>query len=270
MKIAVISDIHANLFAFEKIVQSITLQKVDGVIFLGDLTFMGLYPQECFDLLKSLQPLVCLRGNTDENLMEKPKENNLGIHSDPLLGAVFYAWDNLHTKARTELLSWPIMDKVELDGVRILCCHGTPYNVREIFNAASLGFSDCIPLQGGRAEESLTALSPFSLKYKQVPSDLYSKISEEPESIILCGHTHLPHYISWSNKTSINFGAVGYNFNEEHTAKYGIISIDKYKAIQFSQINVEYNNRKYCDEINSSSVPFAKSLISLVSTGKPL
>ncbi|MFP4322231.1 MAG: metallophosphoesterase family protein [Anaerolineales bacterium] len=63
MRILVISDIHANLAAFETV-----LEDADGewdyVWCLGDVVGYGPRPNECCDLLKSL-PHLCLAGNHD-------------------------------------------------------------------------------------------------------------------------------------------------------------------------------------------------------------
>ncbi len=53
MKIALISDIHANLEALEAVFQDIEKQDVDGTICLGDVIGYGCNPVECFELVTS-------------------------------------------------------------------------------------------------------------------------------------------------------------------------------------------------------------------------
>lgn len=52
MKIALISDIHSNLFYFEKVLHEIEKENVDDIYCLGDL--VGYYdkPNEVIDLIK--------------------------------------------------------------------------------------------------------------------------------------------------------------------------------------------------------------------------
>ena len=63
MRILVISDIHANLTAFQAVVQD--AGKVDAVWCLGDLVGYGPDPNECVSLLRLLPGLTCLVGNHD-------------------------------------------------------------------------------------------------------------------------------------------------------------------------------------------------------------
>jgi predicted phosphodiesterase len=64
MRVAVISDIHANLPALEAVLQAIESDGADEIWCLGDLVGYGSRPNECCDLVRrSVQ--ICLRGNHD-------------------------------------------------------------------------------------------------------------------------------------------------------------------------------------------------------------
>jgi diadenosine tetraphosphatase ApaH/serine/threonine PP2A family protein phosphatase len=62
VRIAIISDIHANLIAFETVLAD--SGPVDAVWCLGDLVGYGPRPRECIALLQTL-PSVCIVGNHD-------------------------------------------------------------------------------------------------------------------------------------------------------------------------------------------------------------
>lgn len=64
MKIAVYSDIHSNLGAFEAMLKDLDRQKLDMKLFLGDIVGYGPYPNECIELLKENSD-VALGGNHD-------------------------------------------------------------------------------------------------------------------------------------------------------------------------------------------------------------
>lgn len=63
MRILVISDIHANLTAFEAVLEDAKAEW-DYVWCLGDVVGYGPDPSECVDLLRTL-PHLCLAGNHD-------------------------------------------------------------------------------------------------------------------------------------------------------------------------------------------------------------
>jgi len=63
----IFSDIHSNLEAFKAVLS--TLSSNDGVdkyVFLGDAVGYGANPNEVLELLRSLEPLVAIRGNHDK------------------------------------------------------------------------------------------------------------------------------------------------------------------------------------------------------------
>lgn len=74
MRYLVLSDIHANLGAFEAVLEAASAEHYDAVIFLGDVVGYGNRPEECVQLLKSLRPVVKLVGNHDALLQERGSE----------------------------------------------------------------------------------------------------------------------------------------------------------------------------------------------------
>ncbi len=69
MKILVISDIHANYTAFEKVLEDCQ-GEWDFVWCLGDVVGYGPDPNECVDRLRTL-PQLCLAGNHDWAALER-------------------------------------------------------------------------------------------------------------------------------------------------------------------------------------------------------
>ncbi|MEM7234217.1 MAG: metallophosphoesterase family protein [Planctomycetota bacterium] len=67
MKIAIVSDIHANLAAFEAVLKDIDGQSVDGIICLGDVIGYGPDPRECIKLARDFK--VNLLGNHEEAVL---------------------------------------------------------------------------------------------------------------------------------------------------------------------------------------------------------
>ena len=63
-RIAIFSDIHANLTALEAVLEDISKRKIDKVMCLGDLVYKGVSPAEVIDIVKEKCDVV-LRGNCD-------------------------------------------------------------------------------------------------------------------------------------------------------------------------------------------------------------
>ena len=64
MRIAVLSDVHANLHALEAVLAEVDAGGFDAVWFLGDLVGYGPRPNECAALLRE-RAAICLAGNHD-------------------------------------------------------------------------------------------------------------------------------------------------------------------------------------------------------------
>jgi predicted phosphodiesterase len=64
MRVAIISDIHANRHAFEAVLGDIAGSSVDEIWCLGDLVGYGAEPDACVDLARD-SASVCLAGNHD-------------------------------------------------------------------------------------------------------------------------------------------------------------------------------------------------------------
>lgn len=64
MRYAILSDIHANLAAFQAVMEHLKGQRIDAVWNLGDVVGYGPYPNECVELLRSF-PNINIAGNHD-------------------------------------------------------------------------------------------------------------------------------------------------------------------------------------------------------------
>ena len=66
-KIAIITDIHANLHALELVLKDIEKKGVDQIICLGDIVSKYYYPKEAVDLVRDCASIVIM-GNCDEHI----------------------------------------------------------------------------------------------------------------------------------------------------------------------------------------------------------
>jgi predicted phosphodiesterase len=65
MKYAIIADIHANLEAFQVVLEDIKTQQCTHVACLGDVVGYGANPKECLDIVRGMNVPV-VKGNHDE------------------------------------------------------------------------------------------------------------------------------------------------------------------------------------------------------------
>ena len=70
MRLAIISDIHANLPALNRVLTFLDGIKVDEIYCLGDIVGYGPFPNECIDLV-SKRCTAMVMGNHDTGLLGK-------------------------------------------------------------------------------------------------------------------------------------------------------------------------------------------------------
>src|SRR5947207_14587102 len=84
MRIAIVSDVHGNLRAFEAVLADLRKVAPDLVVQGGDLAYGGAHPAEIVDKIRALGwPGV--RGNTDEMLWSPESLNGFAART-PQLG----------------------------------------------------------------------------------------------------------------------------------------------------------------------------------------
>lgn len=237
MRIAVIADIHGNIYALRSVVEDIHRNNIDEVIFLGDLVLNGLYPKECFTLLHELKPTIRIKGNTDGWFDEL--DETLLIQENKESG-IFYRYkyliDHLAKEEINEIRKFSQPQTIIRDSVRIFCCHGSPRSY---------------------SEQVLEDISD---------EDLSVAFNDINANVVLVAHTHTRMDINRLGKRIINPGAVGYTFDGDSRAAYGILEVINDKIL-YEQRNIDYDRSKYIQELARSNTEFSDNVIELVSKG---
>jgi predicted phosphodiesterase len=117
MRILVISDIHANLTAFQAVLSA--AGEIDAVWCLGDLVGYGPDPNECIDLVRQLPNLICLFGNHDAAAL---KQIDTDTFNPDARMALQWTIQTLSMQSVAFLESLP--DRVVVD--QITLSHGSP------------------------------------------------------------------------------------------------------------------------------------------------
>ncbi len=79
-KIAIISDIHANIEALSKVIEDIEKENVKEVICLGDIVGYGPDPEKAIEIIKDFANYI-IRGNHDEGLIDESITFDFNIYA---------------------------------------------------------------------------------------------------------------------------------------------------------------------------------------------
>ncbi len=123
MRYLVISDIHANLEAYEAVMAEAAPLGCERVLVLGDLVGYGADPNVICDRVRALQPHAIIRGNHDKvgAGVESPEGFNAVARS-----AIRWTHDQLSPGNREWLAALPAGPMIVDDLIEI--CHGTPFD----------------------------------------------------------------------------------------------------------------------------------------------
>jgi diadenosine tetraphosphatase ApaH/serine/threonine PP2A family protein phosphatase len=123
MRYLVISDIHANLEAFETVMDAAKDLNYEKVLLLGDLVGYGADPNKICERVRDLKPDALIRGNHDKvgSGLESPEGFNAVARN-----AIRWTYDALTPENREWLAALPAGPLIVDDSIEI--CHGTPFD----------------------------------------------------------------------------------------------------------------------------------------------
>ncbi|MGL6269130.1 MAG: metallophosphoesterase family protein [Chitinophagaceae bacterium] len=228
MRIALFSDIHANLPALEAFFEDVEKQKPDALYCLGDLVGYNIWPNEVIREIQS-RMIPTLAGNYDFGIGRSIDECGCAYKTDEdkANGKVSISFTNQITTPaeRKYLRSLPAHIRVEFqlndDRLNLLLVHGSPRKINEYL------FED-------RDEKNLL------------------RIMEQADADILCfGHTHKPYHRILSDENeqyrhAINIGSVGKPKDNDPRGCYVMLTIDETSSISNKEsVKVEFIRFKY-------------------------
>ena len=120
MIIAIVSDIHANLEAFQSSLEYLKENEIDRIYCLGDVVGYGPNPNECIDLVRENCKVV-LMGNHDFAVIGMGDIQNFNEYAKL---STFWTRENLLTQNMEFIKSWPF--SYDLDNSFLV--HASPKN----------------------------------------------------------------------------------------------------------------------------------------------
>jgi len=178
-RIAVLADIHANMWALDAVLSDVRRRGADVLLNLGDILYGPLDSRATFERLRSENVALTVRGNQDRQIYDASEQDRRG---NPTLNFVI---EDLREEALQWLRSIPETAVFETE---IFLCHGTPssdetYLLEDVASGRPLL----------KPEEEIVRL-----------------LGGVPHPVILCGHTHIPRLVRLaSGQIILNPGSVG-------------------------------------------------------------
>lgn len=246
MKIALFSDIHANLPALEAFFADVDNREPDMIYCLGDLVGYNIWPNEVIDAVRK-RNIPTIAGNYDFGIGRMSDECGCAYKTDTEkdMGKISIAFTNslVKPKQRTYLRTLPAHIKVEFqlneDKLNLLLVHGSPRKINEYL------FED-------REEKSMI------------------RIIEQADANIMCfGHTHKPYHRILNSGVdgsdhflhAINIGSVGKPKDGNPQGGYVMLTINDNSSItdqgsiQVEFIRFDYDIETAAKAVENSPLP---------------
>ncbi len=235
MRVAVISDIHANLIALQEVLKDIENENCEQIICLGDLLLAGPQPISTMGFVRQ-QNWIIVQGNTDKLIAEYGQDvvdmlkEKYPVMANALVDDMNYVTD----EDKEFLKNLPPLLEADIDGVKILLTHGSPRANNE----------DILPNRPLEEIEEIIAGTDVDL--------------------ILCGHTHVPCGYQTTNKqTVVNVGSVGRPMTPTPLACYAVIDLEN-GVFNIRHKFVDYNREKAAEQVLARNFEGADKLAQLL------
>lgn len=235
MRIAIVSDIHDNLTAFEAVLEDLRETSPDLVLHGGDLVNGGSSP-EVVDRVRDLGWRGVM-GNTDEAIARPERLE--------------------------EFASRPPAPRSLWDAVREMTAF-----IREALGGDRIAWLAALPRIVVHPPVALVHASPASAWHSPSPgatdAELQSTYLPLRQAIAAYGHIHQPFVREISGFTVINAGSVSQSFDDDPRASYLLIDNGTPKIRR-----VEYDIEQEIDAITASGLPHADWMVSTLRAAGP-
>ncbi len=228
MRIAILSDIHANAIALEAVLEDINSRHIDLVFCSGDLVGFGAYPNEVINLIRKNR-IPTIMGNYDDAVGFNKPDSGGGLFIDPHmkeLGQVSLEWTKKQVNFENRSFLRSLLERIQFSacGKKVLIVHGSPRQISEHL-------------------------------YADLPEEpVLSFFDSEKVDIIICGHTHLPYTRVMDTKCLINAGSVGKPKDGDQRAAYTVVKLTE-ASIETEVIRVKYDVERMAQAIEASGLP---------------
>ncbi len=231
MKIAIISDIHANWEALEVVLNYIKEAKCSSVICCGDVVGYGANPYECLSSLAKIKNLHIVLGNHDAGVLDKTP---IRYFNEVAQEAIIWTKRHLNKEAFAYLA--PLRLKERFPPFYI--CHASPHSPESwqyIFSLEEAKY------QFRFFTEPICVIGHTHIPFAVEKSDRNYRLIREEEFLIEDGKRYL-----------INVGSVGQPRDGNPCATFGIYDQNR-KSFKF--IKLKYDIKSAAQKILEAGLP---------------
>jgi diadenosine tetraphosphatase ApaH/serine/threonine PP2A family protein phosphatase len=220
LRIGIVTDIHANLAAFETVLAQLKAQKATERLWcLGDVVGYGPFPNECLDLLREYEH-ICLPGNHDWGAIGRADPN---LFNSDARFVLEWTAERLTPDNRAYLEALP--EIVHMPDVPFTLVHASPRDHIWEYLLEPQEAAECFPFF--ETSYCLVGHTHVPAVFRQSPEDGTVKmILPEPNEMVRLS----------SPRLILNPGSVGQPRDHDPRAHYAIYDTDEH-TLQFCRVD---------------------------------
>ncbi|MDF2840900.1 MAG: YfcE family phosphodiesterase [Clostridia bacterium] len=232
MRIALIADIHSNIFSLNEVLLDIDNRNVDLILCMGDLVGYAAFPNEVIDTIRE-NKILTIKGNYDEAVGEERMICGCDYPdpTDAQNAGLSLNWtiDQTRDDNKEFLKGLPKEVKMTFEGKTILFVHGSPRMINEY-------------------------LKENSKEAEEIMADFEA-------DILVCGHTHKPYYKMYGNKMLVNAGSAGKPKTGNPKANYVVLELNNENVnIEIHEVEYDFESTARAIEKNGLPQVFAEKI----------
>jgi putative phosphoesterase len=235
-RVAVITDVHANLPALDAALEAIRWMDVDRLLCGGDLVGYGPHPNEVCRLVED-RSIPTIYGNYDWAIARDELDCGCAYvtEHDRALGQRSVEWTLAHTDRRSKdfMRGLPFDLRFELGRKRVRLVHGSPRRVHEYL-------------------------------FEDKPARTFERIAAGADcDVLVFGHTHQPWVHEYGGVVFVNCGAVGKPKDGDARAAFALLELDEAGEVHASIERVPYDAEAVAREVAAAGLPdeYAEKLV---------
>jgi putative phosphoesterase len=226
-RIAVITDIHANLVALEAALERIGDDGIEQVYCGGDLVGYGPRPNEVCELI-SEREIPTIYGNYDWAIARDEEDCGCAYvdKHDRAIGQLSVDWTLAHTNQRSKdfMRELPFDRRFDLGGKRVRLVHGSPRKVNEYL-------------------------------FEDKPAKTFERIAAGADcDVLVFGHTHKPWVREYGGVLFVNCGSVGKPKDGDPRGGFAVLRAGS-NGVETEIVRVGYDAEAVATEMREAGLP---------------
>ncbi|MEZ4511770.1 MAG: metallophosphoesterase family protein [Chloroflexota bacterium] len=249
MKVAIMTDVHANLPALEAALAAIAREGCDQIIHLGDVIGIGPYPSECLERMLNVTQMEFVMGNHDEwfaNGLPRPQPEWM---SNGEVAHQRWTHEQLDSALRVVVGQWPYVWRQQVGETAVLFTH---YGL----HPTQRGFAPVVkPATAVSLNQLFDKVLPPQIDGGRRTEDGGQRISVvgRPSSVLFYGHDHAHADISDGGRRFVNPGPLG--VGREAVARFTTAVFSPHQPPAITHHAVAYDDRELYATFEKRQVP---------------